>query len=104
MNSGIIMPPEKKVVDIRKGAGEPSADQAAGEPGKVDISQLTVPQIMRKMAEDMEAGNISTPQFICMLNGFENGQLHTYVIGKEMSRVELVGVLTTVSNRASLGG
>lgn len=106
MNSGIIMPPEKKVVDI-KGSNVPSNTENPQEgfreaPKGPDLSKMNIVQTMRQIAQDIETGTIPAPEYIVMVAGMEKEQVHTYVLGNKLSKTQLVGVLTTVSNRASL--
>lgn len=112
--SGIILPPEKKLVDKnnetlnggvaqQKVAAIEEARARAEASQPVDLTKLTLGEALAQITADMIAGKIPTPKSVIMVTNMADDQSHVYTLGEGLTRINLVGILHTIVTRVASG-
>lgn len=97
--SGIIMPPDKKVVNMRN---EPQQADTPQNPDELSVKQKCI-NGLRDMAQQIEDGTISSPEFIIVLPKLSNGDLPMIYLGDPIPTLFLEGIIHKLSVKMAMG-
>lgn len=95
----IIMPPDKKVVDMKN---QPVESQQAADGQEMSVKDKCILGL-RDMANQIEDGTISTPEFIMILPKLSTGDIPLIYLGDPIPTIFLEGIIHKLSVKMALG-